>query len=127
MKSRTSTETIPGRKSGCFHVRVDELIRVDGCCSPREQPHRRYIFPAKSVYEVNNSGTELPANSIVLALYPNTTCFYQAKVHTVPSKQGNGQYLVQFEEDDNQLREVERKYVLPLPTKQSKLRSSEKK
>jgi SAGA-associated factor 29 len=61
---------------------------------------------------------------MVLALYPQTTCFYQAQVITPPSanRSNPGYYALRFEDDNNQIREVEKKMILPIPTKAVKLK-----
>ena len=61
----------------------------------------------------------------VLALYPDTTCFYRAYVHTPPSlNQPNSQqrrdYLIEFEDENeasgrSEPMRVPQKYVLRLP------------
>lgn len=66
------------------------------------------------------------AGSTVLALYPDTTCFYKAYVHTPPSQlpptpQQRHDYLIEFE-DENEVSgrseaiRVPQKYTLRLPS-----------
>ena len=61
---------------------------------------------------------------LVLALYPDTTCFYRAYVYMPPSQsapnaQGRRDYLIQFEDENeasglSEPMRVPQKYVLPL-------------
>jgi hypothetical protein len=59
----------------------------------------------------------------VLALYPDTTCFYKALVHTPPSRMGDHpprDYLVEFEDEAEasgrgEAMRVPQRYVLRLP------------
>jgi len=67
---------------------------------------RRMVMPLPltepSVYTPYN---EFPRGQWILALYPDTTCFYKALVHTPPSEmQGAAagaprEYLVEFEDE----------------------------
>ncbi|RKP05227.1 SGF29 tudor-like domain-containing protein, partial [Thamnocephalis sphaerospora] len=66
-----------------------------------------------------HTGGEFPAGHIVLALYPNTTCFYKASVIVPPSKvrdpRWKGQYVVRFEDDNGQDQAVPSEMVLEFP------------
>jgi len=72
-----------------------------------------------SVYTPYN---EFAKGIIVLALYPDTTCFYKAYVHTPPSAMPNPpprDYLVEFEDESeasgkSEPMRVPQKYVLRL-------------
>lgn len=78
---------------------------------------RRYVFPVKACVEVKVHRPEMPQATEVLALYPGTTCFYTAHVVNPPSRTRRASYIVQFEDDNGQHREVESKFVLPIPAK----------
>ncbi|KAI9019067.1 SGF29 tudor-like domain-containing protein [Hyaloraphidium curvatum] len=82
---------------------------------------RRYVFPAKAVHPILPNRPEMTQGSFVLALYPGTTCFYQATILGAPS-QNRSTYMVLFDDDNNETRLVERKYVLPIPTRPVKLK-----
>lgn len=61
---------------------------------------------------------EFPSGSVVLALYPGTTCFYKATVVLPPSKILSSRepvYKLRFEDDNNQERQIERRMVIPSP------------
>ena len=69
---------------------------------------------------------EFKAGSTVLALYPDTTCFYKAYVDTPPSglapnHLGRRDYMIEFE-DENEVTgrsepmRVPQKYTLRLPS-----------
>eukprot|EP00158_Paraphelidium_tribonemae_P002382 Partr_v1_DN25319_c0_g1_i9_m21891 len=51
------------------------------------------------------------SGTYVLALYPDTSCFYKAKVVECPST-SRDPYVVQFEEDDDQLRSISAGFVV---------------
>ena len=70
-----------------------------------------------SVYTAHN---ELRPQQMVLALYPDTTCFYKAVVHTPPSMRRQRDYLVEFEDESEptgrgEPTAVPQKYVLRIP------------
>jgi SAGA-associated factor 29 len=70
-----------------------------------------------SVYTAHN---ELCRGQMVLALYPDTTCFYKALVHTPPSLRRQRDYLVEFEDESepsgrSEAQNVPQKYVLRIP------------
>jgi len=86
---------------------------------------KRYTLPSKNLVPLPTSlppvhmKHEFPENSKVLALYPNTTCFYMATVISPPSKTGIA-YKVIFEEEEEieggiPQFEVLPQHVLPLP------------
>jgi len=73
-----------------------------------------------------NAYQEFPAGSTVMALYPDTSCFYRAKViasprdmqpsgRMAPSSQYLPTYKLQFEDDDDQERSVAAKWVVEWP------------
>jgi len=73
------------------------------------------VIPIPSVAEVRQL-PEIPAHTDVLALYPGTTCFYNAIVITPPSKNKDastqGCYKVQFEDDNDETKVVTAIHVL---------------
>ena len=67
---------------------------------------------------------EFARNTVVLALYPDTTCFYKAYVHTPPSASAANppprDYLVEFEDESeasgkSEPMRVPQRYVLAFP------------
>jgi len=83
----------------------------------------RFVMPLPlsepSVYTRQN---EFHRGTWILALYPDTTCFYKALVHTPPSMIGTApprDYLVEFEDESeasgkSEPMRVPQKYVLSL-------------
>jgi len=64
---------------------------------------RRMVLPlAQTEPSVYTPYNEYPKGQWILALYPDTTCFYKALVHTPPSEMAGGPpkaYLVEFEDE----------------------------
>ena len=62
---------------------------------------------------------EFAVGDKVLALYPGTTCFYEAAVIEPPSKRKKDfDYIVKFEDDeesDTPLKEIPQVFVLKMP------------
>ena len=85
---------------------------------------RRMVMPLPltepSMYTPYN---EFPRGQWILALYPDTTCFYKAMVHTPPSEMAGGppkDYLVEFEDESEESgrsapMRVPTKYILRMP------------
>ncbi|CAO3660542.1 unnamed protein product [Umbelopsis vinacea] len=73
------------------------------------------VIPIPAVAEVRQL-PEIPSHTDVLALYPGTTCFYNAIVITPPSKNKDaatqGCYRVQFEDDNDETKVVTAIHVL---------------
>ncbi|KAI8365717.1 SGF29 tudor-like domain-containing protein [Blakeslea trispora] len=78
----------------------------------------RNVIPIPSGEEAKHL-VELNPGQDVLALYPGTTCFYRAKVISPPSKNKDssfiGNYKVQFEDDNNEIKHVKPGHVLEVP------------
>ncbi|CAG8499304.1 5427_t:CDS:2 [Funneliformis caledonium] len=87
------------------------------------RPGERFVVPAKNVMAIPKpadirSSQEFTPNTIVLALYPGTTCFYKAAVVLSPNRLSQSPqrtYLLTFEDDDNAQRHVNIQYVLEKP------------
>ncbi|KAJ3050088.1 hypothetical protein HK097_008928 [Rhizophlyctis rosea] len=85
------------------------------------QPKKRYIFPTKMVFPLPQQvteSTELQPGSEALALYPNTTCFYNCHVVLPPSKnpfRKGTAYIVKFQDDGDLERSVDDNMVLRVP------------
>jgi len=108
----------------------DDLDHVSAASSSRQHSISNKLVVPLPLTEPSaySSYNEYQQGLLVLALYPDTTCFYRAYVHTPPSmSQPNSQqrreYLIEFE-DENELSgrsepmRVPQKYVLRLPTPQ---------
>mmetsp|Transcript_44342 Transcript_44342/g.116511 ORF Transcript_44342/g.116511 Transcript_44342/m.116511 type:complete len:414 (+) Transcript_44342:18-1259(+) len=82
---------------------ADPWAQGDPSSARQHVVSRRMVLPLPltepSVYTQYN---EFPRGQWVLALYPDTTCFYKALVHTPPSEMSDGPtkaYLVEFEDE----------------------------
>lgn len=89
---------------GSVHVRVD----------------RRFRLPQESVFALGQADiSELPHGAAVLAVFPQTTTFYNAVIVTPPSKRNKREYVLVFDEDEWRglapARKVKAKLVLPHP------------
>ncbi|TDL22219.1 hypothetical protein BD410DRAFT_788950 [Rickenella mellea] len=72
-----------------------------------------------------NGYPEFPTGSTVMALYPDTSCFYRAEViqgprdpqnaRTVPSSKLSSVYRLRFEDDDDQVHSVAAQWVVEFP------------
>ncbi|GJJ15562.1 hypothetical protein Clacol_009840 [Clathrus columnatus] len=68
-----------------------------------------------------NSYEEYPAGSIVMGLYPDTSCFYRAEVVAAPGARSSAassktpMYRLKFEDDDDQVRAVAAHLVVEWP------------
>jgi len=60
---------------------------------------------------------EYPKDSLVFAVFPNTTTFYTAIVAASPKKKRNGEYLLKFFDDEDVIRKVPAVYVVHIPFK----------
>ena len=85
---------------------------------------RRMVLPlALSEPSVYTPYNEFPRGQWILALYPDTTCFYKAMVHTPPSEMAGGppkDYLVEFEDESeasgkSEPMRVPTKYIMRMP------------
>ncbi|KAI9278516.1 SGF29 tudor-like domain-containing protein [Phascolomyces articulosus] len=81
---------------------------------------QRYFIPPRNVIPVPDGRDirnvpEIGTGQDVLALYPGTTCFYKATVILPPSKNKDITYRVQFEDDNNEYKDVQRDHVLEMP------------
>ena len=77
----------------------------------------KYFVEASHIVPLEENNEEFQVKSQVLALFPDSTCFYKAVVILPPSKmQNTDEYLVEFEDDfvNDQLvqRNIIRKYVV---------------
>ncbi|KAJ3416839.1 hypothetical protein HDV05_008424 [Chytridiales sp. JEL 0842] len=108
-----------------------QKYEVEDAEDDEEKPGTRkvYVFPAKLVIPIPkevNKKDEFPANHTVLALYPNSSCFYKATVLKPPSKNQDedypGHYVLRFEDDGGFDRYVNPCMVLDMPKGNPKLR-----
>lgn len=77
-------------------------------------PEKIIIVPDKSELPISQR-PEFKQGSRVLAIYPNTTVFYTAKVHAGPRRNKNNKYTLEFRDDNDELREIDAYQVVPLP------------
>lgn len=99
----------------------EEPDPLGGSAHKQHQVPSKFVLPLPlyepSIYTAHN---ELRGGQMVLALYPDTTCFYKAIVHTPPSARRQRDYLVEFEDENEptgrgEATNVPQKYVLPIP------------
>jgi len=99
----------------------DPALLVAGGSLKQHQVPSKFVLPLPlyepSVYTAHN---ELRPGQMVLALYPDTTCFYKAIVHTPPASRRQRDYLVEFEDESeptgrSEATNVPQKYVLRIP------------
>ncbi|KAI8918901.1 SGF29 tudor-like domain-containing protein [Entophlyctis helioformis] len=79
---------------------------------------KRFLLPTKMLLPIpkeTERRREFPVKQKVLALFPTTTCFYQATVVMAPSGTRMPQYVVIFDDDNNFERQVEAHLVLECP------------
>ncbi|GAA5804263.1 hypothetical protein HPULCUR_009750 [Helicostylum pulchrum] len=85
---------------------------------------QRYMLQPRNVIRIPDadeakSHAELNPGQDILALYPGTTCFYRAKIVSTPTKNKDptfiGNYKVQFEDDNNEVKYVMPRHVLEVP------------
>lgn len=90
--------------------------------------NHKYILSARYVLQLPKDknlsyDNELSIGQEVLALYPNTSCFYKAVVLSPPSKNKirlhhAQDYAVHFDDDDEDRRYVSRQMVIEMPDSQ---------
>ncbi|KAI8813308.1 SGF29 tudor-like domain-containing protein [Cladochytrium replicatum] len=80
---------------------------------------KRYIFPPKAIIPIPKEArdTEFPEGRTVIALFPQTSCFYKAVVKCSPSKNKvmPGHYILHFEDDGGFDRHIQPEWVLEMP------------
>ncbi|KAJ3093791.1 hypothetical protein HDU96_002026 [Phlyctochytrium bullatum] len=104
-------------------VKKAKGYEVEDAEDDEENPgtRKRYVFPAKLVIPIpaKPHQPEFPVGHIVLALYPNSSCFYKAIVVKPPSKNEDedapGMYVVKFDDDNNHERYIDPINVLDMP------------
>ncbi|KAL0074998.1 SGF29 tudor-like domain-containing protein [Phycomyces blakesleeanus] len=101
---------------GRYHV--EDVDQEENGAKPRYMLAPRHIIPVPEGSEVHDLA-ELNTGKDVLALYPGTTCFYRASVIAPPSKNKEvgrqGNYKVQFEDDNDEFKYVMPEHVLEFP------------
>jgi|SaaInlStandDraft_6_1057023.scaffolds.fasta_scaffold20869_5 hypothetical protein len=85
-----------------------------------EDDRKRHFVPPKHVLrlpaETELIDSEYLKGTMVLAMFPQTTTFYPAIVHSVSRKRKNTEYNLRFEGDVNdQIRRVSAHYVVAAP------------
>ena len=109
---------------GKYVVDDDDEPEVAGAPHEQYQVISRCVLPLP-LYEPQafTPYNEHRMGATVLALYPDTTCFYKAWVYTPPSERRHAvprDYMIEFEDEDEQTgrgepTRVPIKYVLPWP------------
>lgn len=75
---------------------------------------KEYIISCKDILKIGEIG-KFQVQSPVLALFPGTSCFYNATVLKIPSLPQDNMYTLLFEDDNGVERKVESKFVLHRP------------
>jgi SAGA-associated factor 29 len=80
---------------------------------------KRYVLPRKSIIPLPTSvpeswvkETQFSKGTLVLAMFPNTTAFYLARVEVGPRRRKDKNYVLIFEDDEEDGRKCKR-YVAP--------------
>jgi len=96
------------------HVQKYEVEDADPMCDSDPNTKRKHHL-VKEIIPLpgsSDAGPDIPKGSNVLAMFPNTTSFYKAVV----VKRKGGEYLLQFEDDDEDgetpTRPVDAEYVV---------------
>jgi hypothetical protein len=74
---------------------------------------KKFVLPREALISLMGQPVLLPKGSAVLAMFPDTTTFYQAVVLHPPKKHSN--YVLKFNEDGGEERLVAARYVVPSP------------
>ncbi|KAL2916525.1 hypothetical protein HK105_203958 [Polyrhizophydium stewartii] len=95
-------------------------FEVEDAEDDEERPgtKKHYFLPSRLLIPIpkeTDRRREFPVKHRVLALFPTTTCFYQASVVLPPSSTRSDHYVVIFEDDNNFERNVEARMVLEWP------------
>eukprot|EP00053_Salpingoeca_punica_P006839 m.63818 g.63818 ORF g.63818 m.63818 type:complete len:272 (+) comp13880_c0_seq1:58-873(+) len=100
---------------------VVEDVYEEGEQVKRYTLSQKYVVPL-SIWRPHHDHTHLffKVGQAVLALYPQTTCFYRAEVHEQPNKDRDS-YLLHFDDDDFedgrvQYQSVPVRFVVPFKT-----------
>jgi hypothetical protein len=86
---------------------VEDIMEESDAMSHTPAKKERYALPYAAVIPLPRwscapgiPGTFYPSGSQVLALYPQTTCFYPAVVHEPPTHEHTNGYKMHFNDDD---------------------------
>jgi len=94
---------------------IDENIDAEDSL----QQHKQYKLDRDCIIPLQpDSSEESKKGSIVLAIYPDTTVFYNATVVKTPSQapyRGTREYLLKFIDDDEKIQRVAAHHVVPVP------------
>jgi hypothetical protein len=80
-----------------------------------------YVFSANVIIPILPQTSVIPSEEIallssVIALYPNSSCFYSAKVVANPNMHDGENYVVVFDDDNSMERDVAQGMVLEVPS-----------
>jgi SAGA-associated factor 29 len=85
-----------------------------------ESENLLYMAKAEDLFPIPPPGSQLPSFSPgkhVIALYPGTTTFYNAQVISLLTKRDVYNLKFEGEENEKEVKEVERRYVLDTKAK----------
>jgi len=86
-------------------------------------PPKTYLLPRSNLIPLpTDDQTDFTKDTVVLAMFPNTTCFYRSTVASVQRKKGVREYLLKFADDEDEkgdtpTRRVAARFVLPYPSR----------
>ncbi|CAL1713153.1 unnamed protein product [Somion occarium] len=101
-----------GSPGQCYNTTLRAIIPLPDPDAPPDSPAHLNAYP------------EFPAGSTVMALYPDTSCFYRAEVIASPrdlqasrsaSVRQGPTYKLKFEDDDDQVHTVSAQWVVEWP------------
>lgn len=111
-----------GTEKGKFTYEVRDAEEQDNSQATPLIAAQKYVIPLPDPKAL--SSQDFHVGSTVLALYPDTSCFYRAEVVATPKQMqaasGARQptYKLKFEDDDNQEHAVSAEWVVEHPVKQ---------
>ena len=83
-----------------YDVNLDSYTVEDAEVDEATNAKSKYTLQLSRLASLHSRHKEFPASANVIALYPGSTCFYNAKIVLPPSKRKKiNEYLVEFEDD----------------------------
>jgi len=95
-----------GQPGQCYNTTLRAIIPLPDANAPPQSAAHLNAYPHFST------------GSVVMALYPDTSCFYRAEVVSSPNETlpaGKGLYKLKFEDDDDQEHSVAPQWVVEWP------------
>eukprot|EP00475_Leptophrys_vorax_P045886 TRINITY_DN9686_c0_g1_i3.p2 TRINITY_DN9686_c0_g1~~TRINITY_DN9686_c0_g1_i3.p2 ORF type:complete len:313 (-),score=105.62 TRINITY_DN9686_c0_g1_i3:944-1882(-) len=99
-----------------------KVVDADPSDDPNSTTKKNYTIGADKIIAIPSveehpiqKRTEFQAGEMVLAIFPETSVFYHARVIQGPKKLRSRHYTLEFHDDNGERRKVDAKYVVPLP------------